>query len=89
MDDTTPNRYLLHPDATEGIVYAFNTTDELGTKYYKAITAFLAERYSREDEKYGRAVNYIVGNEVDAGETWYNMGNDKTVRNSFRTMPGP
>ena len=42
MDDTTPNRYLLHPDATEGIVYAFNTTDELGTKYYKAITAFLA-----------------------------------------------
>ncbi|MCI1773886.1 MAG: DUF5722 domain-containing protein [Paenibacillus lautus] len=80
MDDTTPNRYLLHPDATEGIVYAFNTTDELGTKYYKAITAFLAERYSREDEKYGRAVNYIVGNEVDAGETWYNMGNDKTVR---------
>ncbi len=80
MDATTPNRYLLHPDATDGIVYAFNTTDELGMKYYKAITAFLAERYTREDEKYGRAVNYIVGNEVDAGETWYNMGNDKTVR---------
>ncbi|WJH32726.1 DUF5722 domain-containing protein [Paenibacillus sp. CC-CFT747] len=80
MDGTTPNRYLIHPDAGDnGIVYAFNTTDETGTNYYKAITAFLADRYTREDQQYGRAVNYIVGNEVDAAEAWYNMGSGKSV----------
>ena len=75
MDDTTPNKDLIHPDAdTSGTVYAFNTTNEAGLRYYKAITNFIAERYTRQDELYGKAVNYIVGNEIDASQPWYNMG---------------
>lgn len=75
MNEDTPNEFLIHPDAEPGgTVYAVNTKNEIGTKYYSAITNFLAERYTREDEKYGRAVNYIVGNEVGQNKVWNNMG---------------
>ncbi len=75
MNEDTPNEFLIHPDAEPGgTVYAVNTTDDVGVKYYSAITNFLAERYTREDEKYGRAVNYIVGNEVGQNKVWNNMG---------------
>lgn len=90
LNPETPNAHLIHPDAgTSGIVYAFNTTNKLGLEYYKVITHFLAERYTREDEKYGRAVNYIVGNEVDDSEAWYNMGRkriDEFVEDYARTV---
>ncbi len=69
------NEHLIHPDAESGgTVYAMNTANSMGVKYYKAITNFLAERYTRTDEKYGRAVNFIVGNEVDENQIWNNMG---------------
>lgn len=75
MNEDTPNEFLIHPDSEPGgTVYAVNTADEIGTKYYSAITDFLAERYTREDERYGRAVNYIVGNEVGQNKVWNNMG---------------
>jgi len=80
-DPDTPNQDLIHPDAenTElATVFALNTTNEKGVKYVKAITNFLAERYTREDKKYGQAVNFIVGNEVGQNEVWNNMG-PKTV----------
>jgi len=80
VDPGTPNEYLIHPEAArgKGIVYAFNLTNEIGVKYFKAATEFLIDRYTREDEKYGRAVGYIVGNEVDAQWDWANMG-EKTL----------
>ncbi|MCQ6563364.1 DUF5722 domain-containing protein [Paenibacillus mendelii] len=80
VDPDSPNDYLIHPDAARGsgIVYAFNTTNAMGVKYFKAATEFLVDRYTRVDEKYGRAVGYIVGNEVDAQWDWANMG-EKTV----------
>lgn len=75
LNPDTPNQYLLHPDADESAnIFAFNTTDAQGMKYYSAVTGFLAERYTRTDQKYGRAVNFIVGNEVDMSKSWYNMG---------------
>ncbi|WP_057987086.1 DUF5722 domain-containing protein [Lederbergia galactosidilytica] len=75
MDPDSPNEHLIHPDAESGgTVYAMNTANSMGVKYYKAITNFLAERYTRTDEKYGRAVNFIVGNEVDENQIWNNMG---------------
>ncbi|WP_274362078.1 DUF5722 domain-containing protein [Paenibacillus thermotolerans] len=75
LDPDTPNDILLHPDSEPGgIVYAFNTKNAQGVKYFTAFTNFLAERYSRADERYGRAVNYIVGNEVGQNKVWYNMG---------------
>jgi len=71
---------LIHPDAArgQGTVYAFNTTNAEGVAYFKTAMEFLADRYTREDERYGRAMGYIVGNEVDSAWIWQNMG-DKTV----------
>lgn len=73
---------LVHPDAQigKGTVYAFNTKTAEGVAYYTAAMEFLADRYSRTDQKFGRAVNYIVGNEVDAAWVWAQMG-DQTLEN--------
>lgn len=71
----SPNQYLRHPDAQDnGTILAINTTDAMGTKYWKAAMEFIAERYSRADQLYGRAVNFIMGNEVDTANDWNNMG---------------
>ncbi|HVX47698.1 MAG TPA: DUF5722 domain-containing protein, partial [Mycobacteriales bacterium] len=71
---------LVHPDAQlgKGTVYAFNTKTAEGVGYYTAAMEFLADRYSRADQKYGRAVNYIIGNEVNAAWVWAQMG-DQTL----------
>ncbi|MCQ6559389.1 DUF5722 domain-containing protein [Paenibacillus mendelii] len=86
----TPNKYLIHPDSQEnGIVYALNTQNEMGVKYVKAVTAFLADRYSQPDEAHGRAVGFIVGNEVGQNQVWNNMGPktvDKYVREYAQTV---
>ncbi len=70
----TPYAALQHPDYQSGTIAAVNTTDEVGTDYWKAAMEFLVERYTREDEQYGRAVDYIIGNEVDAQFQWNDMG---------------
>lgn len=72
---------LRHPDAVPGAgkVYAFDTVTARGTAAYTAAVAFLAERYTRQDARYGRATGFIVGNEVDAQWSWQNMG-EKTLR---------
>jgi len=74
-DPQSANEYLIHPDAEPGgIVYALNTANAVGVEYVKAATKFLAERYSDPDQRYGRAVNYIVGNEIGQNKVWNNMG---------------
>src|SRR3546814_13579993 len=40
---------------------------------------FLARRYSRPDERYGRVHHWIIHNEVDAGWVWTNMGEVDTL----------
>ncbi|MGZ0067261.1 DUF5722 domain-containing protein [Microbacterium arborescens] len=74
---------LIHPDAERrapgAIVYAFNTADE-NSRYFRATMEFLADRYSREDEAYGRVVGWIVGNEVDSAWVWQNMGDQSLGR---------
>ncbi|MCQ6562867.1 DUF5722 domain-containing protein [Paenibacillus mendelii] len=82
QDPNTMTDVLMHPDADPsqgGTVFAFNTANEAGVKAFRAAMEFIADRYTREDEKYGRAVGYIVGNEVDAQWEWQNMG-EKSVR---------
>ncbi|MCQ6559755.1 DUF5722 domain-containing protein [Paenibacillus mendelii] len=77
---SSPSTLIMHPDYTSsGIVGAFNTTNA-NLKYFKAATEFIIERYTRADQQYGRAVNFIVGNEVNSNYVWYNMGN-KTLAN--------
>lgn len=72
----SPNDVLIHPDAArgEGIVYAFNTATAEGVAYFTAAMEFFTRRYTRPDERHGRAVGFIVGNEVDAQWIWQNMG---------------
>ena len=67
---------LIHPDAdlTQGTVYAYNTKTDEGIRYVTAAFAFLAQRYTREDKRYGRAVDFIIGNEIDSQWVWQNMG---------------
>ena len=57
-----------------GLISEFNVVTEQGVAYYSAFIAFLADRYTREDQAYGRAVGMIVGNEVNTGYTWCNSG---------------
>lgn len=70
---------IKHPDYDklgdgQARISQFNVVTEEGVDFYKAFIAFLAERYTREDEKYGRVVGMIVGNEVNTGYTWCNSG---------------
>ncbi|WP_219500265.1 DUF5722 domain-containing protein [Nonomuraea ceibae] len=78
-NSTAPNsaaRTLIHPDAElgKGTVYAFNTKTAEGEAHFTAAMEFFAQRYSRADGQYGRAWGWIVGNEIDAQQFWYNMG---------------
>ena len=64
-----------HPDCESGAHYAMpNINSEEGVKYYTVALDFLANRYSREDNKYGRISNWIIHNEVDVGVVWTNAG---------------
>ncbi|MFF0869066.1 DUF5722 domain-containing protein [Nonomuraea sp. NPDC003560] len=69
-------RTLIHPDAElgKGTVYAFNTKTAEGEAHFTAAMEFFAQRYSQPDGRYGRAWGWIVGNEIDAQQFWYNMG---------------
>ncbi len=71
------DRVLLHPNyATNAPNHlgAFNTVTPDGRRWLSACLEFLAERWSRPDQKHGRVVGYIVGNEVNSHWWWSNMG---------------
>ncbi|TDE08140.1 DUF5722 domain-containing protein [Jiangella asiatica] len=80
--DQEPNSsfpILVHPEAPTGaptsfMTYAFNTVTPEGIAHYTAVMEFLASRYTRDDERYGRAMDYIVGNEIDSAGIWQQMG---------------
>ncbi len=74
---------LMHPDGPQGkpeifMTYAFNTVTEEGIDAYTAAMEFIASRYTRDDEAYGRAMDYIIGNEIDSAGVWQAMG-EKTL----------
>ncbi len=58
----------------QGLISQFNVVTHMGVEYYAAFISFLADRYTREDRAFGRAVGMIVGNEVNTGYTWCNSG---------------
>lgn len=77
---------LKHPDVVESgdtILSAFNTTNQGGVKYFSAAMEFIAERYSTVDTEgnytNGRAVNFIISNEVNTPAVWNNMGDKALV----------
>ena len=66
---------IKHPGFCEGgRISAFNLHNERAVRYYMAWVAFLTDRYTMEGAPYGRAVGHIVGNEVNSGFEWCNMG---------------
>ncbi|HTI70564.1 MAG TPA: DUF5722 domain-containing protein [Candidatus Limnocylindria bacterium] len=75
--DKEINRLLLHPNyATNAPNHlgAFNTVTEDGRAWFAATLEFLAHRWSQPDHRFGRAVGYIIGNEVNSHWWWANMG---------------
>ncbi len=60
-------------EAPNGIT-GFNVMDPEGRRYFEACVEFLADRFSRKDEQFGRVVGYIVGNELNSHYEWYNIG---------------
>jgi hypothetical protein len=73
--DPEIGRILQHPDFTpEGIYTMPNLTTDEGISCYAAALDFLASRYNRADNIYGRIHKWIMHNEVDAGLSWTNMG---------------
>jgi hypothetical protein len=68
---------MLHPNydrSAPNKLSAFNVTTQRAIEQLQACFEFLAQRYSRPDHQLGRAVNFIVGNEVDSHWFWYNLG---------------
>ncbi|MBQ2806090.1 MAG: hypothetical protein IJF08_03465 [Clostridia bacterium] len=66
---------IKHPGFCEGgRISAFNLHNQRAVRYYMAWVAFLTDRYTMEGAPYGRAVGHIVGNEVNSGFEWCNMG---------------
>ena len=70
-----PTGYLAHPECEDSAVYAMaNVSRPEGVEYYQAVLDFLASRYNRADQQYGRIHHWIIHNEVDMGFQWTNAG---------------
>ena len=75
--DPVINSILLHPRANAELpnfVGAINTKTSTGVLWFQAAMEFVAGRWSRPDQEFGRVVGYIIGNEVTSHWWWHNMG---------------
>ncbi|MBQ2945710.1 MAG: hypothetical protein IJD95_04010 [Clostridia bacterium] len=71
---------LYHPNAAmTGNTIGLNTTTKEGCEMIEALISYYVERYSRPDKKYGRVVNWLMGNEVGSAYAWCDMGADYPV----------
>ena len=80
--DAAKDALLLHPSRrADGkfTIAAFNTVTDDGTALYRALIAFLAERYNGSHTEHGRVWGWIIGNEVNSQWLWYNMGSAPMV----------
>jgi hypothetical protein len=77
---------LLHPDydpKTPNRLAAFRTTDKVGTQTLSEFCRALSTRYK------GQVQGWIVGNEVNSHEAWFNMGSapvEKVVDSVERSL---
>jgi hypothetical protein len=68
---------VLHPGYSPDCpnhLGAFNNRTAEGRAWFTAALEFLAERWSRSDQKFGRVANWIIGNEVNSHWFWANCG---------------
>lgn len=65
---------MVHPLARDGIgdapYYAFNASEEDGIECLAAVSSFLSERYSGRANGRGVISNWVIGNEINARESW-------------------
>ncbi|KAA6300063.1 MAG: Endo-polygalacturonase [Candidatus Ordinivivax streblomastigis] len=71
-------KLLQHPDLTKGNYSMPNMTTPEATLIYAAALDFLAARYCRSDNQYGRIHHWIMHNEVD-DSGWTNMGDNRAM----------
>ena len=75
--DPAMGKLMAFPEADPSARFVMpNVATPEGIRAYAGILNFLAERYSRPDEKYGRVQHWIMHNEVDT-PGWTSAG-DKT-----------
>lgn len=74
LNNDVLHRIFDYPDAYLGNYSMANVATAEGIEYYTAMIDFLAKRYSRPDEKYGRLDEWIIHNEVDAHTSWTHAG---------------
>ena len=75
-NDTRLSR-IMRPEAAKEApngITGFNVTDPEGARYFEACLGMLAERFSQPDQRFGRVIGYIIGNEVNSHSEWYNIG---------------
>jgi len=74
--DPSLDRRILHPGydpKTPNRLAAFRITDPEGTRLLRSFCRALASRY-RRNGAHGTVNGWIVGNEVNSHEAWFNMG---------------
>ena len=72
---------IVRPAAAREVpngITGFNVSDSEGRRYFEASLEFLANRFSRQDGRFGHVAGYIVGNEVNSHGEWYCLGPAKT-----------
>ena len=78
--DPVIGKLLQHPDfSMEGRYSMPNMSTLESVQTYAAALDFLASRYTRADEQYGRVHHWIMHNETDYAIEWTNMGTNKPV----------
>ena len=68
---------VIHPHARADYKYsvgAFNSVTPEGRLWLRAVTEYLASRWSGDQPQHGRVWGWIVGNEVNSHWLWYNLG---------------
>ena len=73
-------RRLVHPEADAGHFAMPNVATAEGVAAFGAAVSLLSERYATPDDRHGRIANWIVGNEIDYGPQWTNMGEQPPLR---------
>ncbi len=66
----------IHPkaDPAKGTTMAANTVTPEGRACYKALTDFIARRWSSADATHGRIWGWVISNEVNSHHEWHQMG---------------
>ena len=66
--------YLPHMREEDVHLSAFNVTSDEGIRHYAAFLAFLTARYTDPSAEHGRAVGFIISNEINSQWVWGNAG---------------